>query len=229
MTVPQFLSNLRSWLPEFTLQTAVNVGASVARTTPAILDEHPGATVHALTPVRAALDRLRETAGEGANIRPHRIALGFSPEPLTLGGTGTKLAQQLVDAGEEGETSGLNVTRGDIFCRERGIEHISFVNIETGDLDFDVLRGFGLMLGDGRIDLIQVDCNMNPARKWAGLPDFLELLEPLGYRLFHIYDQKMERHALPVLSSARCAFIAGRIAAEAQERKRQANSRASRM
>jgi len=94
------------------------------------------------------------------------------------------------------------LVRGDTFCRDRGIERIDFVKIDTEGHEMAVLEGFGDMISEGRVDCIQFEYGGTwiDARKFLG--DAFRFLCPRGYRIGKVhpggirfldgYDQREE-------------------------------------
>ena len=49
------------------------------------------------------------------------------------------------------------VVRGDEYCREAGIDRIGFLKVDVEGHEIEVLDGFGRMLTDGKVDVVQFE------------------------------------------------------------------------
>jgi FkbM family methyltransferase len=87
------------------------------------------------------------------------------------------------------------VRTGDDFCREHGIEHIDFLKIDVEGLEGRVLRGFDLMLTEGRIDVIQFEYGHLNASVRFLLGDFYDLFDGYGYAVGKIFPDHVAFHA----------------------------------
>lgn len=81
-------------------------------------------------------------------------------------------------------TSKARVMRGDEYCQQAGVTRIAFLKADVEGGEYKVLRGFGPLLDDGRIGVIQFE--YGAAATLAArilLMDFWRLLAPRGYLL----------------------------------------------
>ena len=68
--------------------------------------------------------------------------------------------------------------------------HVNLLNVDTEGHDIEVVKGAGAMLEVMEIDLLQVEAAMShDDTRYVALNDFIEYLEPMGYRLFGLYEQ----------------------------------------
>ncbi|OEJ64165.1 hypothetical protein BEN30_17005 [Magnetovibrio blakemorei] len=66
--------------------------------------------------------------------------------------------------------------RGDVFCSDLGINHIDFLKVDTEGHDFHVVSGFGDMIKNKEIDVIQFEYNRLNIFTKIMLRDFYVLL-----------------------------------------------------
>lgn len=72
-----------------------------------------------------------------------------------------------------------------------GVDRIDVLKIDTEGHDLEVVKGFGDMIRDKRIEFIQVECGFAPENdRHIPFNLFTEHFFPLGYRLFGIYGQR---------------------------------------
>lgn len=84
------------------------------------------------------------------------------------------------------------VQRGDDYCREHAIDHIDFVKIDVEAAESMVLEGFGAMILEGRIDVIQFEYGTGSIITKFMLKDFYDFFTPHGYVLGKIYPNYVE-------------------------------------
>lgn len=104
-------------------------------------------------------------------------ASGSSIERLNYAGASVKRGQ---------------VTTGDAFCQEHGVDHIDLLKIDAEGHDLAVLRGFSGLLKAGSIPCIQFEYGITSLGAKVMLRDFYDLLEPLGYRIGRLYRDGVE-------------------------------------
>jgi hypothetical protein len=68
------------------------------------------------------------------------------------------------------------VTTGEEFCRENRIGRIDLLKIDAEGWDYFVLKGFGAMLRDSSIDVVQIEHNEMALRTRVFVRDFFDLL-----------------------------------------------------
>lgn len=96
----------------------------------------------------------------------------------------------------------VNIETLENYCKKNKIEMIDLVKIDVEGYEFEVLKGMGAMLKEGKIKRIQFEyggCNIDSR---ILLKDFFTLLLPLGYDFYKIlfnhlehwktYDQRVE-------------------------------------
>lgn len=97
-----------------------------------------------------------------------------------------------IETGAIGALSVASAT-GDEFCTAHGIAGIGILKVDTEGHDLEVLLGFDDALRRASVDVVQVEASMHRSNErhvhWSRFDSFLE---PLGYRLFGVYDQFSE-------------------------------------
>jgi FkbM family methyltransferase len=81
------------------------------------------------------------------------------------------------------EQADAAVRRGDEYCLENGIETIDFLKIDVEGAENRVIDGFGAMVGDGRIGLMQFEYGLAAVHSRYLLADHYARLGSLGYRV----------------------------------------------
>lgn len=190
-------------LPALRMDVVFDVGANTGQSAMDFLDWFPGVTVYCFEPVADTFRELRRRMGD--RVRAHQLALGATAGTGTMVRNGQSELARLVPR-VDGETEVVSL---DDFCREAGVERISYLKVDTEGGDLDVLTGGERLLADHRIDLVQVEAGMN-RRNDTHVPfeALKEFLEARQYFLFGLYEQVPEwPTGQPYLRRANAVFL----------------------
>ena len=180
--------DIRRLLPHEHIDMIFDVGANVGDTALAFRRHFASATIHCFEPNSELAPHLN---GLDANLNVHSVALSSRVGESGFDKSGSGSDVYSLSDDKSGETVALDTV--DNFCKTRLIDHIHYLKIDTEGHDLEVLKGAAAMLADFRIDLVQAEVSMNPDNKLH--VSFFEVanhLEPLGYRLFGVYEQMNE-------------------------------------
>jgi FkbM family methyltransferase len=211
----QLAQDLQRLLPTVEVTMIFDVGANVGQTVKDMAGAYPHATIHAFEPVGSSFDALEKLVAEGfPQMTPHRLAMSSASRIVEMTSNIKDTGNHFLRPNEAApRTETVNAVTGESFCLTHGIDAISILKIDTEGHDLDCLLGFYGLLNDARIDVIQVEAGMNPEnRRHVPLHHFQMLLEPLGYRLFRLYEQFAEFKS-PKLRRVNPVFISPRLAA----------------
>jgi FkbM family methyltransferase len=203
-------------LPRVEVRTIFDVGANVGKTVAQARRFYPESEIYAFEPVKASYEEMVSLIGpDDKGVHTFNAAVGARPGEGFITAEGTRPQNRLVEANSRRQTQPVQILAGDEFCESHGIPRINFLKIDTEGHDLDVLRGFQKMLGEERIDLLQVEAGMTAGNNLhVPLDRFQGYLEPMGYSLFRIYEQKGWRKVGgPVLGFANPVFVSESVAA----------------
>lgn len=238
---PRVIRDISARVPGYSFRTILNVGANLGQSCLPLAEALPQARIYALEAAADSFAKLQTQVADHPNIEPVHLALGAATEHGAISAAGTRpmnrltwpslpmerltLAQALGRAPggpppvvveleprrrvrrQEGE-----IVAGADFCRDRSIDHVSFLKIETDGHDLEVVRGFGAQLQI--IDFVSVSAGTNEYNQThVPLRDFQTVLGLAGFYLFHIYGEAFEFRAGGRPVSRRCnpVFIHGRL------------------
>lgn len=180
-------------------RTILDVGANAGVSTQQLRMHFRDADILAFEPVPGSFETLRETAGSLKRTELLPMALGRQ--------TGTALIQarpghpmnRFLRKGEPiAQAIEVPVTTGTAFCRERGIETIDFLNIDTVQDDREVLAGFEEMLARRAIRVVQIRAGLSPDNdRHLPLSGLLSHFGRHGYLLLNLFDELRRNHRLP--------------------------------
>jgi FkbM family methyltransferase len=205
-----FYHDVKRLVPGCPMNHVFDVGANVGLSTIEIATHFPNARIYCFEPVLRTFEKLRNATADLENVSCVHCALGDEVARRRMTAKGTSGKNHLVSDGDsDGETEGVDVTTLDAFCRQHAIDHVGYVRIDTEGNDLNVLKGAYALLKAGRIDFLEVEAGMNPSNAYhVPIEDFKAYLEPLGYYLFGIYEQKSEwRQKEKYLRRADVAFM----------------------
>lgn len=80
----------------------------------------------------------------------------------------------------------------DEYCQQKGIDHIDFLKIDTEGNELDVLGSAKGLLEKGQVDVIQFEYGGCFVDAGVTLGGVFQLLQPLGYNIFHINGAVLE-------------------------------------
>lgn len=188
--------DIRAHLSGLTIRTVFDVGANLGQSATRYLLEFPRSSVYCFEPAADTFAALRDNMAR-FGAKTFRLALSATTGRGRLAHDTHPLMYRLLRDGNAGvpglESEEVEVETVDHFCLSSAVNHISLLKIDTEGSDLDVLRGSTRMLSAKRVDLVQVEASMNSRNtRHVALEPFRQLLEPMGYFLFAIYDQVHE-------------------------------------
>lgn len=157
-----------------------DVGAHLGGWTVAAASGMPASlTVYAFEPAPSTFAKLKKGLAKAqlaACVIPANIALGESNgvAPFWCAGelAGTSschLRHAEAHGVVQRRVEGVTIRRGDDFCTDSGIDHISFLKIDIEGHEMAVLQGLNRMISEGRVDYIQFEYG----ETWLGPRKFL--------------------------------------------------------
>jgi FkbM family methyltransferase len=188
-----------------------DVGANIGQSAQRFMARFPVTGLHCFEPVADTFGQLVENMAGDARVRCHQVALGSKDETALITADARSTGNRIIAgrAATSHAVESVTVRTGDGFCRDYGIEKISFLKIDTEGHDLQVIAGFAEMLRRQQADLIQVEAGMNHLnRRHVPLAEIMAFLAPLGYVLFGLYDQVHERKGRPFLRRTNAVFVA---------------------
>jgi FkbM family methyltransferase len=206
--------DLSRHLPMVTMDVVFDVGANTGQSARDFLDWFPGCRLYCFEPVGDTFRRLRSRYQRQGRVQSFQLALGATPGLGKMVHEGTAEQFHLVDDDDPvDDTSVLEDVRIatlDEFCRRHGVDHISYLKIDTEGSDLDVLLGGTDMLAAGRVDLVQVEAGMNPTNEThVPFEELKRFLESHRYFLFGVYEQVPEwPTGQPHLRRSNSVFVA---------------------
>lgn len=188
--------DLRSWLPRFSPELIVDVGANVGQTAEQFLRWFPAARIICFEPVSTTFQELSRRLGSEPRVQLVRLGLGAEAGVGTIRLEGEPGMYALAPEGEaaaEVPSEAVELETLDRFCQREGMARLGLLKIDTEGHDLAVIDGAAGLLASHRIDLVMVEAGTDPDnRRHVPLEALKARLESHGYRLFGVYNQKEE-------------------------------------
>ena len=198
-------------------QVILDVGAHIGMTALELSDAFPEAVVHAFEPGSRNFARLKANLSGKPEIQLHQLAIGAASGSANLLIEPEHPSMARIGEGD-GPSETVEVTTLDQFCGDNGIGHVDVMKVDTEGHEFEVLEGARELISEGRIDLIKLECGVNPDFDYhADLAEVMTYLQERGYRLFGIYDQwECTLNPSAALRRADAAFVSRRAVEKAR-------------
>jgi FkbM family methyltransferase len=182
--IAEFLRNTR-------IDVIFDVGAHIGESTLYYARQFPDATIYSFEPVGKIFDKLSNAFAGSSRVRCFNTAvcdkIGYGlMRQRTIG----QSTINCLDKCHDEVPNSVPITTIDAFCQEAGINSINFLKIDAEGNDLSVLTGANGMLGQQRIDLLQVEAGMNQdSGIFNSFEELKRFLEERDYLLFAIYEQ----------------------------------------
>jgi FkbM family methyltransferase len=195
MSLDTLVPLLQKKMPAFHVKLAVDVGAYIGEGALRILKAYPEARVFCVEPAPEPHQHLVANLADHPNAVVHRAGLSSTSGvvPLTIDKRGK--GSRIVPVAKPGDVE-IEVTTGDEFMVANEISGIDYLQIDTEGHDLEALVGFRRALADMQISLLQVEAGLHYGnRRHVPLEQLRGFLEPLGYYLFTLHQQRYEKKA----------------------------------
>lgn len=189
------------------LRIIFDVGANNGGSALKFHNAFPRATIHSFEPVYATFESLLRSVAHLRNVECHNIAFGNREGEaaifLTAHSSTSSLRRPERPLGQER----VRITTVDQFCSSNEIEYIDLLKVDAEGYDLEVLRGARGMLERGAVRFVLSEvCFHRDYSQHVPVEDVRAFLEPLGFRLFGIYDQQLEWSGASRLQYANACF-----------------------
>jgi FkbM family methyltransferase len=186
----------QSW--GYAVETFFDVGANVGETALAAFQIFPDVHVYSFEPHPSTFSNLRQRIGTGRKFSCENVALSLAAGNVDMFEYDTPVLNSLaadapfaVRFGLEGRRIQACCTTLCAYCREKGIDRIDVLKIDTEGHDLAVLQGAEQMLAKGAIRFVSVEFNdLQPKTGATGgaLCPMDEFLRRFGFRFIASYN-----------------------------------------
>lgn len=184
------IDEIRRHDPNFTAEVIFDVGANLGETVEEFRAAFPQARIFAFEPAESSFAELSQRHGGDASTHLSQVALDIAPGRSAFSDAKKSKGNALISLGLAAKNAKLvTVATGDAFCKERGIDRIDLLKIDTEGYDLRVVMGFTEMLRSRAIGYLQVECTTTLDNHFhVHLERFIHALHPFGYRLFALTE-----------------------------------------
>lgn len=191
-------------------QIVFDVGANVGQTIEAFKDMLPKAQIHSFEPGTAAFQTLKKNHGSDKNLVLNKLGVGSVVETRVFLENSLPDMSSFLPLGRDGWGKIVNevpveIVKLDDYCKERGIQYISVLKIDTQGYDFQVLKGAQNLLADNRVQLLLMEITF--AEIYEDLPRFDEIFRFLTDRNFKLVTFYKFRYQKNIASWTDSLFI----------------------
>lgn len=190
-----FLHDSKQLLPNYKFETIFDVGANIGQTALHFRNVLNNSKILSFEPFLHSFNILTENT-KGKHIFCYNIGLGEKKDTINAlydSSNPTSVNNSLIAPNGLSDSQLVEINTLDNFVFEENINRISFLKIDTEGFDLNVLKGAKSLLGEKRIDFIEVEVAMNPFNeKHVQLIDIKSFLEQYNYFIFGIYEQMNE-------------------------------------
>jgi FkbM family methyltransferase len=148
------------------IETFFDVGANVGDTALAAFQRFPDVHICSFEPHPSTFGKLQQRVGTGRKFLGENLALGVAVGTVDMFEYDMSLLNSLasdapfaVRFGLEGRRMEVSCTTLSSYCREKGIDRIDVLKIDTEGHDLAVLQGAAEMLAKGAIRFVYVEFN----------------------------------------------------------------------
>jgi FkbM family methyltransferase len=186
----------QSW--GYAVETFFDVGANVGETALAAFHIFPDVHVYSFEPHPSTFSNLRQRIGTGRKFSGENVALGHAVGSVDMFEYDASVLNSLapdapfaVRFGQVGRRIQVCCTTLSAYCREKGIDRVDVLKIDTEGHDLAVLQGARQMLAKGAIKFVYVEFNdLQPKTGTSGgaLCPMDEFLRRFGFRFIASYN-----------------------------------------
>ena len=203
------LRRLRSWSPS---DVVFDVGANDGRSALRLQKHLPPHTTFAFEPVAATYQTLVERTRHLERVRCFPLALGAERGQETMYISELDVMNSFSAGWSEAVgTETVEVATVDSVMAEHGVDFVHLLKVDAEGHDLEVLKGAEGALSGSRIGIIQVEVRFD--KPGLDLHAFRSYLDPMGYRLYGIYNLARAQARLPAAWPDQRGFKAPRLLA----------------
>jgi FkbM family methyltransferase len=177
-----------------TISTVFDVGANVGQTANWIRHYVPDARLYCFEPVSSVYEELVKNTGSMKNIQTACIAFGDKNEEVTIRlhrehSVLNSLKAELMNWDEDTVEEKVTVLRMDDYCRDKHIQHIDLLKIDTEGFELNVLKGAADLLLREKVGFILCEVGfLRSNERNTYFADMCELLSQFGYYFQGMYQ-----------------------------------------
>ena len=206
MSLKSFSRLVERRLPGFWVGTFFDVGANVGQSVLDALSFFPEASYHCFEPGKETFEELQSRLQDHMNVTLNNCALSAATGDGLFHSRGTRTDNRLVSEPSQ-FTHSVRLVKGDDYVRERCIQSIDFLKIDTEGHDLDVIVGFSEAVRSGMVKFVQVEVAMNNFnRVHVPFSQAQALLGAFNLHPFHMINLAYETGAIRCLRRADVIF-----------------------
>jgi|SRR5690554_4491213 len=175
------------------INVAFDVGANIGDVSKSFSFEFPNSSVYSFEPIKKTYEVLEENTAHLLNVKTFQIAFGEQEGEIEIEldsvdySPQNSLLKTVLTPG--GNSEKVNVQTIDNFIREKHIEQIDLLKIDTEGFEERVILGAEETINKGSIKLIYLEVGFSKKNKHnSNFLSIYQKLEELDYSFFGIYE-----------------------------------------
>ena len=189
------------------VRTVVDVGANTGQSASALCRIFPRADIYSIEPVAAVFDQLQRNTRHLARAQCFNVAFGAADGQAVVHTFDITQLCSIDHAEGANGAEPVAMTTLTTFADARGL-HVDFLKIDVEGHELQVLEGARDLLARERVGLIFVEAGLDETLiRFTPLVSLQQMLRPLGYELYGLYDQSSWTERVSVMY-ANALFIA---------------------
>lgn len=177
----------------------LDVGANRGLYSTLVLETNSEAVVHCFEPHPRNFDALRQQLASASGATLNHAGCGEAAGELALydyfdsdGSSHASMHREVIERlhGSRAVEHKVPVIQLDAYIREKQLQHIDLLKVDTEGHEFAVLQGAAQSIAEGRIDCIHLEFNEMNAISGVFFKQFFDLLTP-QYRLYRLLPSAM--------------------------------------
>ena len=176
------------------VNTVFDVGANIGQTAIKFYDYFDEAKIYSFEPVTSTFEILNGNTRQLDRISAFNVALGEQVEQLEINlfESNASVLNSLKKEAMNSDSSKkqvVQVTTGDIFCKQNNINQIDLLKIDTEGYEINVLKGFLNMMSQSKIKAIYCEVGLNVENNRSTyLVDLINFANAANFKLYGIYE-----------------------------------------
>jgi FkbM family methyltransferase len=184
-----------------TMKVVFDVGANVGQSAVEYLDRFPEAEIYSFEPVAENFRQLVAETDHSSRIHAYNLGMGSRPRQAVIHVNPESTLSSIKDTRQGDRVEVIRIETLVGFAKKNGLETIDFLKIDREGYDLEVLAGAVPLLEEQRIHFILAECEpVSTCKRFVSFSALADFLTPFGYRVFGIYDQRIE----PATGNAVC-------------------------
>ena len=182
-------------LSQFKPETVFDVGANIGEWSTLANNTFQEANIYSFEPAPKTYNQLKEKTTTLERVKIFPLGLSSQTETAQFNfyeNSSGQSSRYNFELKEEAKVINVKFIAGESFCQQHGINQINFIKIDAEGEDLAIIKGFGGLIEEKRIDVIQFEYGRINIKSRALLIDFYSFFEKNGYLVGKIFPERVD-------------------------------------